>query len=480
MGTIVEQAPASATARYAGWWRWIVVLAPGVLLSVIAPVGLTISQSRLLGIFLSTILALIARPVPTGVTVIVAIAVLGVTRTLSPENILSGFSNPTVWLTVTAFLFAHAVTATGVGNRVGYLFIRLFAHTPLRLGYAVAAADLSLAPFIPSDTARGGGIIFPITVSLSQVFGSKPGPTARRMGTFLMLTAFHATYTASAMFLTGMAANPLIAEFAYQTAHVRLTWVRWFNASAVPGLLALLVVPYVISLMFKPEIQNTEPARHLAACELERMGPLKRSERWLVLIIVAVMIGWITSPWHGVSNTFVALGGLAAMLLSKVISWEELLAEHRAWDTLIWFGPLIMMSDALNRAGLVALFSNKLFAQMHGWRWALVLVALVSAYLYIHYTFASMTAHATALYSAFLGAALVGGVPPLVAALALAFFSNLNAGITHYGTGSAPVYFGAGYVSQADWWRTGFLISVLNLMIWLGVGIWWWKLIGLW
>jgi DASS family divalent anion:Na+ symporter len=66
-----------------------------------------------------------------------------------------------------------------------------------------------------------------------------------------------------------------------------------------------------------------------------------------------------------------------------------------------------------------------------------------------------------------------------MAALPLAFFSNLNAGITHYGTGSAPVYFGAGYVSQGDWWKLGFIVSLINIVVWLGIGPLWWKLIGM-
>ena len=85
----------------------------------------------------------------------------------------------------------------------------------------------------------------------------------------------------------------------------------------------------------------------------------------------------------------------------------------------------------------------------------LVLAALVAAYIYVHYAFASMTAHTTVLYPGFLAALLAAHVPPLLAAFQLAFFSNLDAGITHYGTGSAPVYFGAGYVPQTTWWRLG-------------------------
>jgi DASS family divalent anion:Na+ symporter len=163
-----------------------------------------------------------------------------------------------------------------------------------------------------------------------------------------------------------------------------------------------------------------------------------------------------------------------------VLTWEDLLAESKAWDALVWFASLLMMSEALNEAGVIKFFSSGLFASMKGWPWGMVLVGLVVAYLYIHYSFASMTAHIMALYPGFLGAALAGGVPPLLAALPLAYFSNLNAGLTHYGTGSAPVYFGAGYVGQGTWWKLGFCLSVVNLAIWLGLGMVWWKLIGLW
>jgi len=133
-----------------------------------------------------------------------------------------------------------------------------------------------------------------------------------------------------------------------------------------------------------------------------------------------------------------------------------------------------MMADALNEGGVIAIISGGLF------HWGPPLAVLVAAYLYIHYVFASMTAHVTALYPGFLAAAIAGGAPPMLAAMALAYASNLDAGLTHYGTGSAPVYFGVGYINQSTWWKLGFVISLLNLVFWLGVGPVWWKLVGLW
>jgi DASS family divalent anion:Na+ symporter len=462
------------------WWRWTVVLAPGILLYFVTLPGMNTAQEHLFAIFAATIIALVAQPLRMAVSVLLAMTLLALTGTLPPGRVLAGFGNITVWLIFTAFLFSRAVTQTGFGMRVGYRFIERFGRTPLRLGYSLAAADLVLAPFIPSDTARGGGIMFPITRSVASAFGSEPGPTAGKIGSFLMLVSFHTTYAASAMFLTGMASNPLIAEFALKIGHVDLTWGRWLSGSIVPGFLTLAIVPWLLLKLVRPEIQHTEEARSMARRELARRGPMKREEKWLVVIMLGVMAGWVTAPWHGVSNTFVALSGLCALLLARVIDWDDLLSEHRAWDALIWFAPLVMMSDVLNENGAIKVLSSGLFAGIHGWGWPLALGALVTAYCYVHYGFASMTGQVTALYPAFLGATLAAGVPPVMAALALAYFSNLNAAMTHYGTGSAPVYFGAGYVRQGEWWRLGFLISLVNLVIWLGIGPFWWKVVGIW
>lgn len=460
--------------------RWAIVLLPALLLYFVPVPGLNPGQRHLLAIFVGTIVSLVAQPVVMGVSVLLAMTILVLTNTLPGTKVLSGFSNATVWLIFTAFLFARAITATGFGLRIAYLFVRRFGHSALTLGYSVAASDLALAPFIPSDTARGGGVIYPIARSLAQVFGSEPGPTAGRIGAFLMLIGFHSTYTTSAMFLTGMAANPLIAEMASKIAHVELTWGQWALAAAVPGLLSLTVIPYLIYRLHPPEIRDTQAAQRHALEELHRMGPLSNREWRLLAILLGVMAGWVTSPWHGLHNAFVALAGVSAILLSRVLTWDDLLHETKAWDALIWFAGLLMMADALLDSGVIKIISSAVFAHMTGWPWPVAAAFLACTYLYVHYGFASMTAHVTALYPGFLAAGLVAGAPPLLMALLLAYFSNLDAAMTHYGTGSAPVYFGAGYVSQTTWWRLGFLISLVNLIIWLGVGSLWWKLLGMW
>jgi DASS family divalent anion:Na+ symporter len=456
------------------------VLVPGFILYFAPLPAFSPAQRHLLAVFIATVVALVAQPVPMAVSVLLSMTLLALTRTVPSARVLSGFSDQNVWLIFTAFLFARAITGTGFGMRVAYLFIRRFGRSALTLGYSVAASDLVLAPFIPSDTGRGGGIIYPITRSVALAFGSEPGPTARKLGSYLVLTGFHVNCVVSAMFLTSMAANPMMAGFARTIAHVDLTWGRWAAGAALPGIAGLILIPWVIYRLYPPEIRATEAAQRVASEELRKLGPLSVRERWLTLILACVMAGWVTAPWHGVPNAFVALAAVCAILITGVLEWSELLAETRAWDALMWFGPLLMMADQLNQSGVIGVFSGGVIGHLHGWPWGALFVLLVPAYLYIHYTFASMTAQATALYQAFLSALVLGGCPPLISALALGYFSSLNAGLTHYGTGSAPVFFGSGYVSQSTWWKMGFLLSLLNLALWLGLGSLWWKALGLW
>ncbi|MFI5336682.1 MAG: DASS family sodium-coupled anion symporter [Opitutales bacterium] len=466
--------------NHRSWSRWLPVLAVGLGLYLVPLSGFSAPQQHLLAIFAATIVALILRPVPMGVSVVLATTLLLLTRTLPTETVLAGFGNATAWLVFCAFLFARAVTNSQLGERIAYLFISRFGQTSLTLGYSLALSNLVLATIVPSDTARGGGVMAPLTRSLARVLDSEPGETANRIGAYLTLVSFHSTYAASAMFLTGMAANPLIATFAGSIAHVEMTWARWALAALLPGLCTFALLPWLLHELSPPDLQDTEHARAYARGKLAAMGPLRAGERTLVIIMLLVVAGWISTPWHGLSNTAVALGGVCAVLLTRVVTWDELIGDKQAWDALIWFAPLLMMAGQLNEQGVVAIVSQLVFVHLHGWPWALALAALCVTYLYAHYTFASMTAHVSALYPGFLTAALAAGVPAQLAVWPLAFLSNLNAGLTHYGTGSAPVYFSADYVSQNTWWAIGLVVSVVNLAIWLGIGLVWWHLLGLW
>ena len=464
----------------ASLWRWFAPLIVAGAIWILPHAGFTARTWGLLCLYGATVCALITRPMASGAVVLIAATAGTLLGLFSVQEALSGFGNVTVWLIVAAFLFSRAFVQTRLGERIAYTIVKAIGTSPLRLGYSIVLADLVMAPMTPSNTARAGGILFPITLNVARAFGSEPGPTATRMGAFLMKTLYQGDLVVSAMFLTATAPNPLVAEFARQGAGTRISWMTWALAASVPGLVAIVLVPYLVYRLCPPDLRETETARSLAAERLNGMGPITRRERVMLVVFLTVLLLWLTGEWHGISATAVAYAGLSLLLLTRVLEWSDLLEEKGAWDALIWFGGLVMLAGQFEKAGFPKAFAQAAAGVVGGWPWWWALAALVVIYVYAHYAFASLVAHVTAMFPAFFAVAIGLGAPPLVAALAFGVFSSLNAATTHYGTGPAPIIFGAGYLTQTEWWRVGFLLSLVHLALWLPLGFLWWKLIGLW
>ena len=448
--------------------------------AVAVPAGLDERSWSLLIIFLAALAGLIVQPAPMGVLFLTAITIAVLAGVLTPAQALAGYSNNILWLIVIAFMFARAFVKTGLGKRIALLIIRKIGTSSLRLGYSLSLTDLVLAPVTASNTARTGAIVFPIAVSLSKEFASNPGPSASRIGSFLLFTAYQANLVTSALFLTAMASNPLAAEFANQIAGVRISWAGWLAASSLPGAIAFLAIPYLVYKLYPPELTRTPEAQDYASRELAKLGPSSSNEKVLSGVFVGLAVVWGTQQLHGIDTVVAGLAGLCVILLSQVLSWRDVVEETSAWDTFVWWGAMMSLAMALNESRVTAWFAALAGNSLAGWPPMMALVALVVSYTYVHYAFAGQTAHVVALYSPFLTVAVAAGAPPLLAALLLGFFSNLNSTLTHYSDGAAPIYYGSGYIEQRAWWRIGFYLSVFHLVLWLGVGLPWWKVLGIW
>ena len=461
--------------------KWAVVLGAGFAVALVPPPsGIAPTEWHLLAVFVCTIVGLTVQPLPGGAMVLLGVAATALLGLLPIEQALAGYGDPIVWLVLAAFLMSRGMLNTGLGRRIAFWFIRAIGKRSLGLGYALALTEFMLASFIPSNGARSGGIIFPIAKSLAEAYDSRPGPTAGRLGAFLMVFLYQCCVVTCAVFLTGQASNALIATFAAQTAGVQLTYGGWLAGAIVPGVVGLVVVGLLVYRMAAPEVTHTPRAVEIASDELARMGPMGRGERLMLAVFGLVALLWMTTAFHHVNYAAVALLGVGVLLLSGVVSWEDVCSERAAWDVFIWYGGLVQLAGALSETGIPRRFAEVAAGFTAGWPWWVALVGLLLVYYYAHYGFASITAHVTAMYTPFLVLMLAAGAPPGLAVMALAYSSNLMASVTHYGTTPGPIYFGAGYVSQARWWRIGFVASVASLVVWLTLGPLWWKLLGRW
>jgi DASS family divalent anion:Na+ symporter len=478
------------------WFAWALLIALGVGIWLVDPLlqsrpeGVDAWGWRLFAIFVPTILGLMLRPLPGGAVVLIGVTLIVLFEAVpipkdTPDDrrakvvftkALAGYADSSVWMVLAAYFMARALIKTGLARRIALLFVRLLGGNTLGLSYALVATDTVLAGMVPSNAARVGGVVLPITRTLSEFYKSFPGASAALLGTFLMLVLYQCDVVACALFLTGQASNPLAADQARTLAGVDITYARWTLYASAPAIVSLLVVPYLIYRIVKPQITHTPEAKAMAKEELTKMGPPSRHEWIMIVVFVGVVGGWVLHP----NTTLIAFLGAGVLFLTGVLTWDDAVSEKGAWDVFVWYGGLVQMGYLLNDAQVVKVAANSLAESLRGFSVIAVFLLMLVIYYYAHYGFASITTHILSMYPAFIGVLLALGVSPWLVTTVFAYFGNLCAGLTHYGTTPAPIVFGTGYVPFRTWWRIGFLMSLVNISIWLGIGLPWWKLWGLW
>ncbi|QYN58684.1 DASS family sodium-coupled anion symporter [Lactobacillus panisapium] len=461
----------------------------------IRPYDLSAQAWEMFAIFVATIVGCITKPLPIGgttligliVTVLVGLA--PIQNEVNPKTgavnagILSAFSNSASWLIAMAFIMAYGISKTGLGNRIAYWMIRRFGKRSIGIGYAITGLELILGALIPSNSARTGGVVWPVTESISKDYDSLPNdPSRKKIGAYLSFIAFHANVISTALFITGAAPNMVASQMAIQKGY-QMSWISWFTAAIVPAIIATIVIPLIIYKIFPPEIKETPNAKKWADDRLADMGPVTKPEKIMSAVFLLAIVLWVLSGIYKIpqlDSTFVAFLAVGLLLLTGVLTMQDALKQTGAWNILIWLSILVFMASKLISFGFIDWFSKTIQSGLHGISWEIVLAVLVILMFYTHYFFASGTAHMTALYLPFLSVAVATGAPLALSAMLLAFTGAINASTTHYANGPASILATTGYIKQSEWWKMNFILGIVYLLIFGVIGTFWMKIIGMW
>ncbi len=442
------------------------------------PEGLAVNAHYFFAVFLGVIVGLILEPIPpaliglTGVAFCATFGLVGDTPKAARTWALSGFSNGVIWLIFAAFMFALGYKKSGLGKRIALHLVKKLGKTTLGLGYAVAFADGILSPFMPSNTARSAGTIFPIAINIPQMFNSLPDNEPRKIGSYISWVAIAATCVTSSMFLTALAPNLLAVSLVEKNAGIVIEWGQWFSTLAIIMIPLFLLVPYLAYIIYPPEQKVSPEAPLWAAKELEKMGKITKKEILMLCFGILALVMWIFGKQLGVNGTTAAIAVLCLLVLTNVITWEDVVTNKGAFNVLIWFATLVAMAAGLKKVGFLKWAAGMISGQLVGMEHLSIAIALVVLFFLFHYLFASVTAHVVALLPLFLGVAANLLPPDMMPSLAMLFVGSLGLiGIlTPYATGPSPIWYGAGYISQATWWRLGAIFGAIYLAALVALG----------
>ena len=459
-------------------WKWLVPIGLGIVLRLIpAPAGLAPVAWHYFALFVAVIAALVTEPLPgaavglIGISIAASYMFIGKTPGEALKWALSGFSNDTVWLIVAANIFAIGYEVTGLGRRIALLLVKALGRRTLGLGYAIALSDLILSPFMPSNTARSGGTIYPVVKNIPPLYNSLPDHEPRKIGSYLMWTSFATTCVTSSMFLTALAPNLLAIELVRKVAKVDITWTSWARGFLPVGILLFLITPVFTYFVYPPSVKRGDEVVRWAKTELGLLGRVSLREIIMALLAIIALIGWIGGA-RWVAPVTVAFCVISLMLVTKVITWAQIAGSKQAWTVLLWFATLVAMADALNSIGFLKWFAGRATASLAHFSPLAIMLATVALFFVVHYLFASLTAHTAAVLPVMLAAVMVvPGMPVRPLALLMCYALGLMGILTPYATGPGPIWYASGYLPSKDFWRMGFLTGLMFLVVLLAVGM---------
>ena len=436
------------------------------------PAGLTAPAWQLFAIFVAAIVAVLIGAFPLLTSTMLAVAAVVMTGTLTAAQAFGGFANASVLLVVIAFIVAQAVVKCGLGRRISLLMVSRFGASPRGLAYSLVLTDAVIAPAFPSNTARGG-VLFPVVLAVAQGAGSKPhDEKGRRLGAYLMFCTMASLAVSSALWMTATSANPIGVQIA-RDAGLAIDFGKWLLVSSVPALTALLLLPLVLEKLFPHGVAATPEAPAAARKELASMGGLTRDE-WITAVAFVVMVtGWVLADSLKLSVTIIAFAGLGVLLLTNVLTADDIARQGDTLATFLWLAVLFALSGQLNELGFMSYAGQRLAAGIGDLAWPVVYVTLVLLYVGIHYMFVSQSSQVMALMAVFLDVGMRAGVPPALMAFALLFASSYFSVITPQGGSQNVIFVGAGYLTQRELYRLGGLVTLFFLAVFLVVGTAW-------
>jgi divalent anion:Na+ symporter, DASS family len=450
-------------------------LAIGIWL-VPVPAGLTAPAWHLFAVFVAAIAAVLVGAFPLLTSTMLAVAAVVLTGTVSPAKAFSGFANASVLLVVVAFLVAQAIVKSGLGRRISLFMVSRFGRSSLGLAYSIVFTDAVIAPAFPSNTARGG-VLFPVVLSVATGCGSRPDdPEGRRLGGYLMFCAMASIAVSSALWMTATSANPIGILVAREFG-LEIGFGKWLVAASVPALTAILLLPRVVARLFPPGVGETPDAPVAARKALAELGRLSRDERITAVTFALMVSGWIVADTLGLNVTSIAFAGLGLLLMTSVLTVDDIAAQGDTLATFLWLAVLFALSGQLNELGFMGYVGQRLASHLGGLSWPATYVTLVVLYVAIHYMFVSQSSQVLALMGVFLDVGIRGGVPAPLMAFALLFASSYFSVITPQGGSQNVIFVGAGYLTQRELYRLGLWMTLFFLAVFLTVGTAWIMLI---
>jgi len=430
-------------------------------------------------VFLWSVALWILRPIPEYLTAILGAAVMILLKVPGKE-VLGGFADPVWWMVTFACILGAAIATTGLGRRIAYTIMDKLGTSPLRLLYGTTMTNNVLAPFTPSNTARGA-ILYGVTEGICDALGLKAGE--KKGDHTLTLANLYINTTNTNMFLTAMGGNALFVALLEKMTGHRVMWSDWFIAAFVPMLPVVLLLPYIVYRLFPPRESEWVRGREFVREQVSRLGPPSRAEKATLVIMLVTLALWATELVHKVPSTTVSFF-MAIMLLFPgigAVSWKDV-EKHMPWPMLLWLGFAMGMAGVVNSTGGFKWLVGRFFASspwVQSLAFAPFMLVVILAIIFIHPLFSGMNAMGMIVIPVVVQLATARGFDPFVAGFLATLAVTTAAFFLPFNSAPNLIFYGSGRFEVSDLLKGAIPLALLIAAALVGALYLWWPLIGL-
>jgi divalent anion:Na+ symporter, DASS family len=272
-------------------------------------------------------------------------------RVAPTATAFGGFASSTWFLMLGVLGLAAALGRSGLLYRITIIAVGRFPPTFLGQTTALVTAGIVSTVLIPSAQAR---VTFmgPVVLGLADTLKYPP---RSRGSAGLALAAFTGFCLATVVFLTGTPTCLLAWRVLPEATRVQVSWLTWLQAVLVLEAVSLGAALAWIVWRLRPAEPPAVRASLLRA-QLDMLGPPSRDEWITALVALAVLIGWITQPWHGIDPAWLTLAGLCFLLAVGVLDRTALQGQVD-WSFLLFMGMAFSLADLAAHVGADAWFA---------------------------------------------------------------------------------------------------------------------------
>ncbi len=209
---------------------------------------------------------------------------------------------------------------------------------------ALSLAGVLTGPAVPNALGRVT-LIAPALTEMVAALGYAP---QSRGAAGLAMAALIGFGQMAATFLTSSTTAVLILAVLPASISHDLDWVTWAVSAAPANAILFLGLITAILWLYRPRTDAEKATRGRSGLlEVQRalLGPPSCNERAAFIVGSALLLGFITQPWHGVHPAWVSVLALTVLAMAGVLTTETLRTVN--WNFVLLFGTLASLSQVL-------------------------------------------------------------------------------------------------------------------------------------